>query len=128
MAYTLRRSFRTMFLTSSTTCVAFLANALSPLMPIKSFGIFAAVIVPSNFMLVCLCFPPLIIIQETYFQKKSWGQLCCCCLPRYQKKEKTKSKKPSAEELNLAAQGDESGTPNVSARENEGGDQEVNNL
>ena len=61
MAYALRRATRAMFVTSSTTCVAFLANIFSPIMPIKAFGIFAAIAIPANFLLVCWIFPSLII-------------------------------------------------------------------
>ena len=53
-----------MLVTSSTTSVAFLANAFSPLMPIKAFGIFAGIIIPLNFLLVIFIFPSAVIMQE----------------------------------------------------------------
>ena len=71
MAYTFRRSSRAMLVTSSTTAAAFLANVFSPIMPIKSFGIFSGVIVPANFLLVVCIFPSATIIYEDYF-------LPCC--------------------------------------------------
>jgi protein dispatched 1 len=64
MYYTFRRAYRAMALTSSTTSVAFFANLLSPLMPIKSFGLFAGVIIPVNFILVVTFLPSFIIIYE----------------------------------------------------------------
>jgi protein dispatched 1 len=64
MYYTFRRAFRAMAVTSSTTSVAFFSNLLSPLMPIKSFGLFAGVIIPVNFFLVITFLPSYIIIHE----------------------------------------------------------------
>jgi predicted RND superfamily exporter protein len=55
-----------MFVTSSTTCVCFLANVFSNIMPIKAFGIFAAIIIPVNFILVAWVFPSLLIFKEYY--------------------------------------------------------------
>lgn len=75
MAYTLKRAAKAMFVTSSTTCVAFLANYFSPIMPIKAFGIFAAVIIPVNFLLVCWTFPALVIFEENYIKKKCYEKL-----------------------------------------------------
>jgi protein dispatched 1 len=68
MAYTFRRASRAIAMTSSTTCAAFLANTLSPLMPMKSFGIYAGLIVPINFILVISFFPAAIIILDSNLQ------------------------------------------------------------
>jgi predicted RND superfamily exporter protein len=75
MAYAIRRSARAMFVTSSTTCVAFLANVFSPIMPIKAFGIFAAIVIPADFILVCLIFPSLIIFEENVIRPRF--NVCC---------------------------------------------------
>ena len=64
MAYTWRRAFKAVFVTSSTTAVGFFANAFSPLMPIKAFGIFVGIIVPMNFLLVVLIFPAAVILYD----------------------------------------------------------------
>ena len=64
MAYTWKRAFKATFITSSTTAVGFFANAFSPLMPIKAFGIFVGVIVPMNFLLVVTIFPAAVIIYD----------------------------------------------------------------
>mmetsp|Transcript_2148 Transcript_2148/g.3212 ORF Transcript_2148/g.3212 Transcript_2148/m.3212 type:complete len:259 (+) Transcript_2148:706-1482(+) len=61
MAYAFRRACRAMAVTSSTTSVAFFANVFSPMMPIKSFGIIAGVIIPVNFFLVVILMPPAVI-------------------------------------------------------------------
>ena len=65
MSYTFRRSRRAMAVTSSTTSAAFFANLYSPLMSIKSFGVFAGVIVPVNYLLVIVFFPSIIMIHES---------------------------------------------------------------
>ena len=67
MAYTFRRASRAMAMTSSTTAAAFLANIFSPIMPIKSFGIYSGIIVPLNFFMTVTMFPSATIIYETYF-------------------------------------------------------------
>ena len=64
LAYSFRRAARATATTSSTTSVAFLANAFSPIMPIASFGIYAAVIISVNYALIIMVFPPLIIWYE----------------------------------------------------------------
>ena len=64
MNYTYRRSLKAMAVTSSTTSAAFLANLVSPLLPIKSFGIFAGVIVLINYLLVIIFMPAIITIYE----------------------------------------------------------------
>lgn len=57
LAYSWRRSFRAILVTSSTTAIAFLSNALSDIRPIRGFGIFAAIIIPVNFGLVIMIIP-----------------------------------------------------------------------
>ena len=51
-----------MFNTSFTTCMAFLANAVSPLMPISTFGIYAALCMLINYVYVVLFTPVVILI------------------------------------------------------------------
>ena len=75
MAYAFRSSARAMAITSSTTSVAFFANIFSPLLPIKTFGIFSGVIIPINFFLVVMFMPPAVILYEEYIQD---AYLCCC--------------------------------------------------
>ncbi len=76
MNYTWRRAAKASFVTTFTTAIAFLANAFSKLMPIKSFGIFAAVLIPLNYLQVILVFPAILIIHERYFStlfSKIWS-------------------------------------------------------
>ena len=74
MDYTYKRAAGAMLTTSFTTCVAFIATAISPLMPLSAFGIFAACAVFLNYVLVMTTFPVLVIIWETTGRKS-----CCCC-------------------------------------------------
>jgi len=65
--------------TASSTCVAFLGNAFSEIMPIRSFGIYAGLIIPINFILVLCVFPSATIIYENYLSR-----FCSCridCFP-----------------------------------------------
>ena len=67
-----------MTVTSATTAAAFFANLVSPIMPIRAFGIFAGTLIPINFFLVVFMMPPAVIIYERYFLLKK----CCCCFPK----------------------------------------------
>jgi predicted RND superfamily exporter protein len=73
MAYAFRRACRAMAVTSSTTSIAFLANFFSPIMPIRSFGIISAVIIPLNYLFVVIFMPPAVI----YYEEKLQGTTCC---------------------------------------------------
>lgn len=70
MSYAWKRAVRAMAVTSSTTSVAFLANSFSPLMPIKAFGIYAAIIIPANYILVVFIFPPSVIFFEKHLEHR----------------------------------------------------------
>lgn len=73
LAFTMRRAARTMFMTSVTTSVAFLATFFSPIMPIRAFGIYTAILVPMVFILTCMILPPAVIIYDNHFK-----ELFCC--------------------------------------------------
>ena len=103
MAYAFRSSARAMAITSSTTSVAFFANIFSPLLPIKTFGIFSGVIIPVNFILVVLFMPPAVIIYEEYIADK----FCCCCKCECIRK-KVKKSASSEDEENERASSEES--------------------
>ena len=70
IAYAFRRAQKSIFVTSTTTCVAFSANAFSSLVPIKAFGIFAAIIVPVNYLMDIFIMPAAIIVHENWTRKK----------------------------------------------------------
>ena len=71
MAYAWRRAVRAIAVTSSTTSVAFMANVFSPLMPIKSFGVFAGLIIPVNYIMMIFIFPPAVIFYENKLKNAS---------------------------------------------------------
>ena len=79
-AWTLRRfqwaykhAIGAMLVTSFTTVIAFLANASSVIAPIRLFGLWAALLVTVNFMLVCLWFPAVVALHHKVFSR------CCSC-------------------------------------------------
>jgi len=72
---TFKRAVYAMGATSSTTCVAFMATAVSPIMPIASFGIYAAFGVFLNYILAITLFPCVLMI----WHYKLYG--CCARLP-----------------------------------------------
>lgn len=64
--------------TSSTTAACFFATGLSELMPLASFGIFAGILVPMNFLLVITAFPTFIMFFE--YKLKKFKCPCFFCL------------------------------------------------
>ena len=73
LQFTFSRTKVAVFNTSFTTTVAFLATAISPAMPISSFGIYAALTIICNYLFVLIFTPALILIYTTYILK--W---CSC--------------------------------------------------
>lgn len=59
----------TVFNTSFTTAMAFIATGLSPLMPIATFGWFAATCICVNYLFVITMMPPVVVIAECYFSQ-----------------------------------------------------------
>jgi len=62
VAYAYSRALEAILNTSFTTAVAFFATATSSIMPISTFGIFAAICVLMNYGLVMICTPAIWII------------------------------------------------------------------
>lgn len=97
LAYSFKRSFNAIIVTSSTTAIAFLANALSDIRPIRAFGIFAAIIIPVNFLIIITVMPPLQIIHDTYLKdrceyKRVFAYICCRASGRSQQTPKDNNK------------------------------------
>lgn len=86
MAYSWRRAVRAMAVTSSTTAVAFFANAFSPLLNIAAFGLFAGIIVPINYFLVVMIFPPAVVWYEREILEKKKFMCWKACTKRCGKK------------------------------------------
>ena len=83
---TYKRAAKAMGATSATTCVAFIATAVSPIMPIASFGIYAAMGIFFNYVLVMTLFPCTLMIWHYKFygccpaiKVKGAAKTTCCC-------------------------------------------------
>jgi len=83
-----QRAFQSIFNTSFTTAVAFFATAIAELVPIATFGIFAAICVIMNFALVLTVTPAVVIIYHRRFvapketqvpAHKTKKSTCTCC-------------------------------------------------
>ena len=77
MAYSFRRATKAIAVSASTTSVAFAANALSPLVPFRAFGINAAIVILVNYVLTILAMPSFQMLYESYFK-----DCCGCCSGR----------------------------------------------
>ncbi|GMH39835.1 hypothetical protein BSKO_07739 [Bryopsis sp. KO-2023] len=77
LVYTTKRAAKAVFVTSFTTVAAFLATATSSLMPMQSFGIFAALCIAFLFLVNVLLMPAAIVLWSGY---TPWcvQKLCCC--------------------------------------------------
>jgi predicted RND superfamily exporter protein len=73
MSYTLRRASFACLVTSITTSVAFMANINSQLMPIKSFGAYAGIIIPVNYFLIIFYFPAILMFWDQKIRNTKWG-------------------------------------------------------
>ena len=69
MAFVLKKTATAITVTSLTTTGAFLSNMISEIMPIKSFGLYAAIIIPINFILTVLLFPPILVVYDEYLSQ-----------------------------------------------------------
>jgi len=76
MEYTYSRTFVTVLNTSATTFLAFVATASAPIMPIASFGVFAAFAIIFNWVLTVTWWPCAVMVWELYFCRA--GCIGCC--------------------------------------------------
>lgn len=72
MTIAYKRTLEAVFDTSFTTMVAFLATAISPIMPVATFGIFAATAILVNYIFVITFIPAAVVVQTVYLEKS-----CC---------------------------------------------------
>lgn len=66
LTYAYNRAVATVFNTSFTTVIAFSSTALTPLIPISTFGVFAALCIAVNFVFICTIVPSTILVWESY--------------------------------------------------------------
>jgi hypothetical protein len=84
MAYTSRRSMKATLVTTCTTTMAFIATGLSSIIPISTFGFFAATVVMMNFLFTFTFYPATIILNEKYIKKCAHAILIKLCCPSTQ--------------------------------------------
>lgn len=70
--HTMKRALHAIFVTSFTTSAAFLATALSPLMPLRSFGIFSALVISCVFFINAVVLPPLTVLYARNLMGRGW--------------------------------------------------------
>lgn len=73
LVFTFRRTTHAVFNTSFTTAMAFVATAVSPVMPVASFGIYAALAIVLNYVSVLSVTPGAVLIWHRYFADRRWG-------------------------------------------------------
>ena len=80
MSWVYRRSGTAMAITSATTCFAFLCTVVSPIAGTRSFGIFAALVILFDYILVMTLFCTAVTIYHDRFEDEPG---CCsffCCV------------------------------------------------
>lgn len=60
-----------MLVTSTTTVIAFMATAVSKLLPVMTFGIFAAICIVILFTLTVTFLPAFIVFREKFMMKRA---------------------------------------------------------
>lgn len=80
LMYSASRASKAVFVTSFTTMAAFFATAVSPLMPMQAFGIFAALCIVFLFAINVFLMPPTLVLYAGYTPYLTkW--VCPCCIP-----------------------------------------------
>lgn len=79
LSWAFRRAATAMLITSATTSASFLANLVSPIPPIRVFGIFNGILIFANYAFVITWFPTVIVLHHRYAMDK---RCCCCCRER----------------------------------------------
>ncbi|KAL7471675.1 hypothetical protein ACHAXS_011976 [Conticribra weissflogii] len=81
MSWVYRRTGVAMAITSATTCAAFLCTLITPLTSIQSFGIFAAVVIFIDYVLVMTLFCTAVVIYHNRYENNARFGCCCPCGP-----------------------------------------------
>ena len=81
MSWVYRRSGNAMLVTSATTCFAFLCTVISPIASTQSFGIFAALVILFDYILVMTLFCTSVVIYHDRLEMEhGWCCNCFCCV------------------------------------------------
>jgi len=75
MSYVYRRTGTAMLITSATTCSAFLCTLLIPIATVRAFGIFAAIVIFVDYVLVMTLYCTAVIIYHNKLERPG----CCPC-------------------------------------------------
>ena len=78
MSWVYRKSGTAMLITSITTCAAFLCCVLTPIPGTQSFGIYAALVVAVDYLLVMTMFCSAVMVYSNHLEKPP---LCSCTVP-----------------------------------------------
>jgi predicted metal-binding transcription factor (methanogenesis marker protein 9) len=70
MAFVWRRSAKSLLVTSGANTFGMLSNTNSSLMPISSFGYFAFIVIPINYVFIVFYFPACMMFYELYVREK----------------------------------------------------------
>ena len=73
MSWVYRRTGSAMAITSATTCSAFLCTLLTPLVSVRAFGVFAAMVILIDYFLVMSLFCTAVVIYHNKFERPG----CC---------------------------------------------------
>ena len=76
MSWVYRRTGSAMAITSATTCAAFLCTLVTPLVDIQSFGIFAAIVIFIDYVLVMSLFCTAVVIYHNKFERPGCCGVC----------------------------------------------------
>merc|ERR1711871_961218 len=79
MDWTWRRAASAMFVTSLTAAVAFFATAVSRIMPIAAFGLYAGTTVVANYLCVITFFPVVVRLWHRHLEHKPMCFGACGC-------------------------------------------------
>jgi hypothetical protein len=74
-----KKAASAMLVTSLTTCAVFFATATSPLLNIKSFGIFAAIVIFLDYIYVITWLPAATVLYNKWFENTGFCRCTCCC-------------------------------------------------
>jgi predicted RND superfamily exporter protein len=66
LTYTYKRAAKAMLVTTLTTCLAFVATTVSELVPISTFGVFAALVIFFNYLLIITHFTVALVLREKF--------------------------------------------------------------
>lgn len=79
MSWVYRRTGTAMAITSATTCSAFLCTLITPLVDIQAFGVFAALVILVDYILVMTLFCTAVVIYHNKFEQSCCAPCGTCC-------------------------------------------------